>query len=183
VEQQVGTGAVETLVAIMLIEDQIDKAVKASYQLFEVCYRNDKNRNKYKTSRKYHFAFIFRRKKIISVGINSPHSYDSMTKYFGYRYKIPKYQEYCHAHAEIDAISQCWGRTILDSSYTLIVMRINSIGRLCDSKPCDRCQPVLDRIGLKDVWWSNSQQAFCNGLDTITHHVTMIPPLSTPQKT
>ena len=136
---------------------KIDKAIKISRELFKKCYRQNKIRHKYKMKRRtYHFAFIFKRKKIISIGMNNPYDFNSRTKYFGYKYNIPKYKVHSHAHAELDALSKCWGKINIDSSYTMVVIRLNSKGEFCDSKPCKNCENILNKIMLKEVWWSNS---------------------------
>lgn len=147
----------------MIPNAQIDKALDISQQLFKQHYIRNKHRHKYKMKRRtYHFAFIFRRKRIIAIGINRPYDYDSRTKYFGFRYNIPKYKEYSHAHAETDAVSKCWGKTIIDSNHTMIVVRLNSRGELYNSQPCPSCQKILDQIGIKHIWWSNNDQVFNN---------------------
>lgn len=145
----------------------IDKAVNEAYNLFDL-YFDPKRKN-----RIYHFAFIFKRKRIIAIGMNKPTKFDSKTKYFGIKYNIPKYKKYCYAHAEIDAISKCWGKTLLGSNHTLIVIRINKKRQLCNSKPCVNCQKILNEIALKQIWWSNNEGIFCNNTGnkyTIQNH-------------
>jgi len=112
--------------------------------------------------RTYHFAYIFRRKKILAIGINGPYDYDSRTRYFGYRYNIHKYKEHSHAHAETDALSKCWGKIMLDSNHTMIVLRLNNRGELYNSQPCSPCQTILDQIGFKEIWWSTNDNVFNN---------------------
>ena len=148
----------------MLTNTQITKALNAATVLFRKHYKLNKKKHKHKMRRRtYHFAFIFRRKRIVAVGVNKPHDFDSRTQYFGFRFNIPKYKEYCHAHAEIDALSKCWGKTIIDSNYTMVVVRLNSKGQLCDSKPCHDCQKIINQMTLKQIWWSNKDGTFeCN---------------------
>jgi len=112
--------------------------------------------------RTYHFAFIFHRKRLIVVGVNGPYDYDSRTIYFGHRFNITKYKHFGHPHAETDAVGKCWGKVTLDSSHTMIVLRINNRGELYNSQPCENCQEMIDQIGFRDVWWSNNEGHFTN---------------------
>jgi deoxycytidylate deaminase len=105
----------------------------------------------------YHFAFIYRRTKLISFGINNPCELCPKTLYFAKRFNIEKYKKFNYRHAEIDAIRKCWGKIFLDSNYQMVVLRLNKNRELLESRPCENCQAVLDEIGIRKVWYSTKK--------------------------
>lgn len=101
-----------------------------------------------------HFCFIWRKNKLVAIGKNKPIATDRMALYFGERYNVEKFKNYPFLHAEIDAISKCWGKNHLDNSYSMIVIRMNKDGSFKNSKPCIHCQPIINAIGIEKIYWS-----------------------------
>lgn len=126
----------------------LDRSVKTSHLLLESTEQIHKFN---------HFCFIWKKNKLIAIGRNKPIATDRMALYFGKRYNVEKFKQYPFLHAEIDAISKCWGKYHLDSSYSMVVIRINRDGSFKNSKPCVHCQPIIKAIGLDDVYWSTEE--------------------------
>lgn len=133
------------------MKKNLEKALKISYDSFSSCYDPE---NGYRC---YHFAFIFKRNKLISQGVNRPRKPDAKVLYFGSKFNIQKYKKWHFFHAELDAIQKCWGKIHLNRSYSMVVIRINKDGELKNSKPCENCQNILNQIGLQNIWWSTNK--------------------------
>jgi len=90
-------------------------------------------------------AIIFDKNIIVSTGYNQPlRSVRSATfKFFKNKYSV---------HAEVDAIikAKCdlKGKSIL-------VVRINSEGKLMKAKPCSYCRDYLNYVGIKNIYYSS----------------------------
>jgi cytidine deaminase len=140
----------------------IKKSLDLSYNLFPECYEKSGEGR-----RPYHFAFLFKKGRLISFGINS---YQKSAKIFhlGRRFNITKYSEYQLPHAETDAISKAWGKIHLDNSCTMTIIRLNRHGFLQDSKPCVDCQAILSSLGITKVWWSTKLSTITNGKLVLT---------------
>lgn len=124
---------------------KLDKALRIARDLFP-----EKPDLKYRT---YHFAFLFKRNKVISIGTNQ-YEPSPKTKRLGERFGIEKYKKYSCPHAETDAISKVWGRVHLDNTYSMVIIRLNRFGKMQNSRPCSACQEILDALDIQDVWWS-----------------------------
>lgn len=127
----------------------IEKSLRISNELFPEYYGRHKP--------PYHFAFIYRRTKLISFGVNRPTCLCPKILYFGNRFNIDQYKKYYYPHAETDAISRCWGKVFLDKNYQMVVLRLNENRELWESKPCESCQVVLDKIGIRKIWYSTKK--------------------------
>lgn len=87
-------------------------------------------------------AVIFRKKMIISVGYN--HVLKSA------RHLHPKFQKWSGSiHAEVDAILKA--RTDLRRC-SILVVRINRLGEIRTSKPCELCLSYLKFVNIKRVY-------------------------------
>lgn len=129
----------------------LQKSLKMAREMFPAEYQSHRGH------RTYHFAFIFKRNKLISVGVNRPYSPDGKALRFGNQFNITKLKKHSFVHAEVDAFSKCWGKVYLDGSYSLVVIRLNKNGELGESKPCSNCQQIIDAIGIKKLWWSTKK--------------------------
>jgi len=56
-------------------------------------------------------------------------------------------------HAEIEALRNTTAR--YRKGCALYVCRTNKSGKLTMSKPCEACQSVMKKMGVKVVWYSN----------------------------
>lgn len=118
--------------------------------------------NQYKMSsqyQSYHFCFIWKRNTLLSVGTNNVEQENGRVIFFANKFKVPEMKRFPYIHAEIDAISKLWGRHHIDSSLKTVVIRINKDYDIRNSKPCDRCNSVLNQLGLtKKLWHSTDKQ-------------------------
>ena len=129
----------------------IDRSIELAYKL---------NQSTPKEFRHAHFATIWRKNKLISIGRNNPISTNGRTMYFARRYNLLKLKAFPFQHSEIDAIGRAWGKYYLDNSYTLVVLRIDKRGFLNNSKPCECCSCIINALGLK-TYYSNGEGKIC----------------------
>lgn len=99
----------------------------------------------------YHFSFIFKRNKLISIGQNKIEESPKVVQ-FARRHNIEQMKKWPYLHSEIDAISKVWGRIYLDSTYTIVNVRLSKKGELRMSKPCASCHEVISCLGIKVVY-------------------------------
>lgn len=103
----------------------------------------------------HHFSFLFHKKKLVSIGRNNPLKQSRKALYFAERYNIKKWKDYPFLHAETAAISRVWGNLHIDSSFTMVVLRIDKTGNLVESKPCKNCWEVINSLGIQCYWSTN----------------------------
>lgn len=125
------------------MNSRVKKSVDIAYSLTPKC-RND------------HFAFIWKRNRLISIGRNDPINQNKKALDFGVRFKVQHFVNFPFLHAEIDAIRKVWGRHKLDSSYTLVSIRLNN--GIKNAKPCINCNTVLQALGLKVIYSKGQEQ-------------------------
>lgn len=103
--------------------------------------------------RQYHFSFIwYKRKRLMSIGVNHPNKPAAKALYFAKRYGCKKGIKYPYVHSEIDALSRLFGRVYIDGRYTVINIRLNSLGELQNSRPCRDCRQVLEALGVSYIY-------------------------------
>jgi hypothetical protein len=115
----------------------------------------------------HHLAFLFNENTLISIGTNSYKS-SPRIHYFGRKFNVEKYKLYSFPHAEVDAVSKAWSKFYIDSSFSMVVIRMNHLHQLRKSKPCCDCQSIMNAIGIEKIWWSEENQTITNGIKTIT---------------
>lgn len=101
-----------------------------------------------------HFAFLFERNKMISIGQNNMTQISAKAFRFGNMFNVSKMKEFSYIHAEIDAISKLWAKKYISGREKLVVIRIGNSGKLFNSKPCDSCSKILSCLGLNKIWYS-----------------------------
>ena len=91
-------------------------------------------------------AVIFRGKRLISVGHNHPMK--------AAKHLHPRFQKWPGSiHAEVDAILKA--KTDLRRC-NILVVRINRLGEIRTSKPCDKCFLYLKLTGIRKVYYTVS---------------------------
>lgn len=130
----------------------LDKSVQLSRELFPLAYSG---KTRY---RQFHFAFAFHRNKLLAIGQNTYGK--EMAKAIKFSTKLGSVEKFREGqlHAEVDVISRLWGRTYIDSRLRLVVIRINSRGELCNSRPCNNCMTVIESLGINKIWFSTENQ-------------------------
>lgn len=123
-------------------DNQIKKSIDYSKKLLN------------KTSTDFqHFAFIYRKNKLLSIGQNDPTSTNAKSRKLAKRFGAKKPLVYPYIHAEIDVISKLWGRLYIDKIFTLVSIRLNRHGELRISKPCKDCQIVLSSLCIPVIFY------------------------------
>lgn len=92
-------------------------------------------------------AVITKRKKILSVGVNSFKSDPLQFRYSRHPLSICK-------HAEIDAIKNAIKNNINLSGTTMYVARVFGDGSVGIAKPCEGCQKAIRDFGISEVFWT-----------------------------
>lgn len=113
--------------------------MKILSKIEEISYALEPNRN----GTYFHCAAIFKRNKILSIGINSFKTHPLAIKY-GYREPT--------VHAELQAaiklgLTNCSGLSIA-------VLRIGRNNKLAMSKPCVHCSKLISDLGFKNVYFT-----------------------------
>lgn len=134
-----------------------DKSIKIAKSLFPITRINRKQKF-------YHFAFIYRRNNLISIGENDQINMNNKAYYFGKRYNLESFCEYSYIHSEISAIAKCWGKYHIDSDLKMVVLRLSKSGKLKNSKPCKNCATIINALGIDRVWWSKDDETFGYGI-------------------
>lgn len=70
------------------MKKNLKKALKIANDLFPDYYDTSGN------YRCYHFAFIFKRNKLISIGVNRPRKPDAKALYFGSKFNVHKFKKF-----------------------------------------------------------------------------------------
>ena len=123
----------------------VDKSLGIARELFFDAYS-------YKRNRVWHFAFAYKKNKLLAIGQNDMNCPDARSVKFFHRFNVDV--KYPSRHAEIDAIDKMWGRVHIDSSIKFVVLRLNNAGNLCNSRPCNRCHEILYALGIKKIYHS-----------------------------
>lgn len=111
----------------------------------------------------YHYAAAFDGNKMICFTKNNPIKTNARARRIGEKFNIPKYIEHPYVHAESHLISRLLDNyNQIDSSWQIVVMRINRQGLILGSKPCDNCRKLLNAVDLNNVIYSNDDGEFCD---------------------
>lgn len=97
-----------------------------------------------------HIAFITRRNKIFSIGLNSYKSHRLAAKWGYYR---------GYVHAELSSIVN-FPKNLDITKHTLYVCRIRNSGATGLSFPCAKCRNLLTAFNLKSVKFSTEDNQF-----------------------
>jgi len=128
----------------------IDRSIEIAYQLFPTAYEKKKG------YRAFHFAFGWKKRRLLAIGQNDTYNQSAKALWFAKRFNNKKQISYPFLHAEVDLISKLWGKIYVDNSVKVVVLRINSRGELQNSKPCKSCMNMISVLGIDKVWWSDS---------------------------
>lgn len=96
--------------------------------------------------RSSHVAFLIRKSKIVHIGWN---------KYKTHPYNLshPYHDGTTYRHAELDVCFKSGKEDLY--GYSLVVVRIDRNGRVCNSLPCKGCQSVIKQFGIETVYHSD----------------------------
>jgi len=127
----------------------------------------------------YHYAAAFDGNKMICFTKNNPIKTNARAHRIGEQFNIPKYIEYPYVHAESHLISQLLDRyNIIDSNWSIVVMRINRKGLILGSKPCENCDKLLNAVGLNTIYYSTDSGDFCDSHENYIQVDELTVPMS-----
>lgn len=121
-------------------------------RLIEVAYAlREKNSS---GGRNFHVSAIFKKSKLISLGLNNYSKTHPRTRDFGY-------PEHCRIHSELAAclklgLSDCSGLTIVN-------VRIDRNGNLANSKYCRGCTNLVKHLNFSKAFYTNDY----NGIEQL----------------
>lgn len=125
----------------------IKNSVQISLSLLPRARNARSSRNKF-----FHFAYAYRKNKLLAIGQNNPDKTHTQALKIANRFNTDA--SYPYLHAETDLISRIWGKHYIDSSLKIVLVRLNKNGELRNSKPCLKCQQILDALEIDKVFWS-----------------------------
>jgi hypothetical protein len=131
----------------------IDQSLDIALSLLPKAKEERNTKNKF-----FHFAFGYKKNKLLAIGQNNPEKTHTQALLLARRFNTEL--EHPFLHAETDLISRLWGKYYIDSSFKMVIIRLNKRGELRCSKPCDRCDQIIKSLGIKKVWWSDIN-GFC----------------------
>lgn len=105
----------------------------------------------YQTKRCFHCAFIFHKRKILSIGWNQ-HKTHPGNLHLPYRAPL------VDIHAERHALMRNKRPKYNDCS--IVVIRVNNNGDLANSEPCPGCNVLLKGKRFKKIWYSTDNGDF-----------------------
>lgn len=123
----------------------LEKSLNIAYDIFSEVYDPSYQPN-------WHFAFAFKKNKLLAIGQNDMKSETARVLKFTHRFNTK--QPYSYKHAELDCISKMWGRYHIDSKIKFVVLRLNKFGKLGSSKPCKYCNIIFQALKIDDIIWS-----------------------------
>ena len=125
----------------------IDQSFEIALTLLPKAKMNRSTKNKF-----FHFAFGYKKNKLLAIGQNNPEKTHTQALLLSQRFNIDN--DYPYLHAETDLISRLWGKHYIDNSLKMVIVRLNRRGQLRCSKPCQKCEQIINALDIKKVWWS-----------------------------
>lgn len=100
--------------------------------------------------RQRHAAALVAKNKVVAYGFNSLKTRASVLKHNG------NFHDRTCTHAEVDALRKVKDATGL----TLYIASLGRGGNIKNSKPCEDCQRLINRSGLKRIIYTNGDGTF-----------------------
>jgi deoxycytidylate deaminase len=101
--------------------------------------------------RNTHIAFLIKKSKIVHIGWNKYKSHPINNSH-------PYHDGFVALHAEMDVILKA-NKEFL-TNYNIVVVRINGLGQITNSRPCNGCQSIIRQVGINKVWFTNGEGKF-----------------------
>lgn len=117
------------------------KLIKLSFDLIHIPNATNK-----------HFSYLLDGNKIVSVGFNNSKKTNPLAaKHNYYNGNI---------HSELDVIKRYKG-SVNDLRYmTMVNVRVNRLGKVQNSRPCQECEIFLQTFDIKKIFYTNSYGLF-----------------------
>lgn len=142
----------------------IQKTIRRAYQNWNPC----------RSVRCYHYSGCFDGTKLIAFTQNNPVKTHAGAYRIGEDFNLPKYKEFPYFHSESRLISQLLDRyNTIDSSWVVVVMRINRKGLILGSKPCENCSKLLESVGLNNIYYSTDDGYFVDSIGDVVFNAEL----------
>jgi hypothetical protein len=125
----------------------INESLEIALSLLPRAKQERQTKNKF-----FHFAFGYKKNKLLAIGQNNPEKTHPQALMLAKRFNTDL--TYPYFHAETDLISRMWGKHYIDNSLRMVIIRLNKHGKLRCSKPCARCEQIINSLGIDKIWWS-----------------------------
>lgn len=108
--------------------------------------KNISNHPQFKNSKSnyIHYTYIIQDNKIIEQGANVS---ARPPKHFGY-------PEWSKIHAEVTAWKKSKGLLDKSKTFEAVNVRLNRLGTIKNSKPCNCCSKFLKELGCNKIWFT-----------------------------
>ena len=120
---------------------KFDKLIKLSRKLIQL-----------PDARNKHFSFLILRNKIISIGYNLSFTSHPIAHKYGYRFDA--------IHSELKCLLNTPYPPSFFNKFMMVNVRIKSDGEVGLSKPCSKCQQLLNDFGIKTIYFTNKNGKF-----------------------
>jgi tRNA(Arg) A34 adenosine deaminase TadA len=104
-----------------------------------------------RSMRNTHVSFLIKKGKIVHIGWNKYKSHPINLSH-------PYHSGFVALHAEMDVILKANKEWL--SGYNLVVVRLNGLGQITNSRPCSGCQSIINQVGINKCWFTNSNGGF-----------------------
>ena len=136
----------------------INKTIRRAY----------KNWSPTKSIRCYHYSGCYDGTKLIAFTQNNPVKTHAGAYRIGEDFNLPKYKEFPFFHSESRLIDKLLSKyNTINSTWKIVVMRINRKGLILGSKPCENCSKLLNSVGLNDIYYSTDDGDFVDNLGNL----------------
>lgn len=98
-----------------------------------------------------HFSFIIQENKVIEWGTNNKRVPE---KHNGYHRRIQDIKYNPKTHSEVDAWKKARGILNKRKNFQIINVRLNRLGELRNSRPCNCCYEILKALGCNSFYFS-----------------------------
>ncbi len=139
--------------------EKLRRSLELSRELMTSLYPTLPRGKKRGTYRTYHFCFVWRRNRLLTVGYNKPDKPSPKVSRLFKRFSIR--HPFLSLHAETDAIVSLWGREWIDRALDFVVIRLDKWGNLRYSRPCWVCGEILNQLDVS-VYYS-TEKGIING--------------------
>jgi hypothetical protein len=112
----------------------------------------------YNLNRTFHVTFALERKRTIAIGINSIKTHPSIKK-LDYRSEEGEdLRNIARMHSELNCILKLQNKYGMDDfdNITFVNIRLDKMGNVCYSKPCNGCSHLLSQVGFKKLYYSTN---------------------------
>lgn len=103
----------------------------------------------------FHVSFAVYKQKIVSIGINNKKTNPLNLRNRKRNSNGIDYSDTKASCSELICLKKVKNTTNIDfKKISLVNIRVDRNGEICNSKPCESCQKLIDFLGIKKVSWS-----------------------------